>query len=325
MVQVSVIVPVFNVEKYLVKCIESLINQSFSDYEIILVDDGSNDGSELICDKYAEKYKNVKVLHKENGGLSDARNYGINYSNSKYVIFVDSDDYVSPDYVEYLVKLKKKYNCDIAISGYISEKFSGVVKNIVNSRTEFLCLPKYAFQLVCYGRVVPIMAWAKIYNRQLLLKHPFPVGKLNEDVGTIYKLILASNKVAIGNRANYHYVQRPGSILHSDNKEKGFYGVVSAAKIVKVAKEKLKDNESVRAAYGRFIIESVGLLHRSSSDKNIYLDGANLIKRKYNSSIFSVFFIKGLTLSKRGQFILFYLSPKLYRIIYLCRKRRSDS
>ncbi|MBB1080291.1 glycosyltransferase family 2 protein [Limosilactobacillus sp. STM2_1] len=323
-ITVSVIIPVYNVKKYLKKCVTSLVKQTYNKFEIILIDDGSTDGSGELCDTFAQRSNIIEVYHKKNGGLSDARNFGVKKAKYENIIFIDSDDYVDPDYVEYLVKLKRKYDSDLTISGYITESINGSVNNTVVSPIEITCSSKKAFQYLCYGKTIPIMAWGKLYSRQSLLKYPFPVGMLNEDVGTTYKLILNSGKVAIGNKASYHYIQRPGSILHSDNGEEFFYGVIAAAEIVQVAKKRLKDRKSIFAAYGRFIIEAIGLLHRSSVNKSVYLRSTQLVKEKSNVNIFLMLFNNNLTISKRIQFIFFFLSPKLYRLVYLHSKRRSD-
>ena len=115
--KISIIVSVYKVEKYIHTCIKSLIDQSYKNYEIILVDDGSPDNCPSICNDYAFNYDFIKVVHKKNGGLSDARNYGLNYAIGEYVTFVDSDDYVSEDYLEVLIRLQEKYNADICVGG----------------------------------------------------------------------------------------------------------------------------------------------------------------------------------------------------------------
>ena len=114
---VSVIVPIYKVEAYIDKCIRSILKQTYKNYEVILVDDGSPDKCPDICDKYACEYDNIRVLHKKNGGLSDARNAGVSIARGEYVTFVDSDDYIADDYIETLVSMKKKYNVEIEVGG----------------------------------------------------------------------------------------------------------------------------------------------------------------------------------------------------------------
>ena len=114
---ISIIVPVYKVEKYLEKCIQSILNQTYKEFELLLVDDGSPDRCPELCDFYAAQYDNVIALHKSNGGLSDARNYGLKYAKGNFITFVDSDDYISPDYLETLVALKTSYDADICVGG----------------------------------------------------------------------------------------------------------------------------------------------------------------------------------------------------------------
>lgn len=320
MVRVSVIVPVYNVKEYLAKCIDSLINQSYSEYEIILVDDGSNDGSEMICDEYAQRNNKVKVFHKKNGGLSDARNYGIKHSESKYIIFVDSDDYVDSNYIEYLNTLISKYSADMAVTGFVYEK-NDIETFHVASKREQCVNNEIAFQKMCYGNEIPIMAWGKIMKRDLLMEYPFPYGVLNEDVGTIYKIILNSEKIAVGCKATYHYVLRNSSILHSDNKKKFFYGVKASNEILREVKRREMSQDSLVAAYGRILIESIGLLHRTVSDLNVYKEASTLVKKSLKKKIYIILFDNNLSLSKRLQIFIFMISSNSYRIMYLLKKK----
>lgn len=117
---ISVVVPVYEVELYLRRCINSIMNQTYESFELILVDDGSTDGCPQICDEYADKYGNVYVIHKNNGGLSDARNVGTLAARGEYVTYIDSDDYVSPDYLEVLWRLKKKYQAELTVTGIVA-------------------------------------------------------------------------------------------------------------------------------------------------------------------------------------------------------------
>ena len=130
---ITVIVPVYKVEKYIRKCIESIINQTYKNIEIILVDDGSPDDCGKICDEYAKKDNRIKAIHKENGGLSDARNKALDLTNGKYVIFVDSDDYIEKNAIEYLYQLMQKYNTDIAI-GLVNPIYDGEKNNILKNK-----------------------------------------------------------------------------------------------------------------------------------------------------------------------------------------------
>lgn len=204
MVKISVIVPVYNVEKYLERCMSSLLNQTFDDYEILLVDDGSTDSCSAICEKYIDNER-VKVFHKQNGGLSDARNYGLERASGKYVTYIDSDDYVSKDYLKYLYDLIQKENADMSCCGYVRTDNSNEQFNLNNDAYQ-VCDGKEA----CSKMLIDldfklVVAWAKLIKREIAQKYLFPKGRLHEDVATTFNYYLESKKVVIGERNLYGY------------------------------------------------------------------------------------------------------------------------
>ena len=201
---ISIIVPVYNVSKYLKKCIESLINQSYKNVEIILVDDGSNDESEKICDKYKNDDNRIVVIHKKNNGVSSARNCGIDAANGKFVCFVDGDDYVMPDYVEYLYNLINKNNAEISIT---TEMFGNFDNNQTKKVTEKIWNNEDACEaILCYK--VPIGVYCKLFNREFLMKNKI---RFFEDIfmgeGFNFNISAFQNadKVVVGNKKVYFY------------------------------------------------------------------------------------------------------------------------
>ncbi|MDM8222233.1 glycosyltransferase family 2 protein [Limosilactobacillus vaginalis] len=312
--KISVIVPVYNVEDFLPKCINSLIDQTYKNYEIILVDDGSTDRSGDICDEYSKTINNIIVFHKENGGLSDARNYGVKCSKNEYIIFVDSDDYVDSEYLTYLVYLKNKFNCDLSVSGYIEEDTEANEKRLVSFSEETLLNQIDALKEMCYGQHFPIMAWGKLYKRSTLINNQYPLGELNEDVGTTYKIIENCKKIGVGKHAFYHYVERKQSILHSSS---SLYGVKASVKMIDSFKKEYTDNDLIDAGYVRFAIESIGALHRVVGSKNKYKKYSNTIKKMMKKEKIKVFDNKRLSFSKRMQISLFRISSNLYRYVYI--------
>ncbi|MGM9536201.1 MAG: glycosyltransferase family 2 protein [Intestinibacter sp.] len=216
MCKISIVVPVYNVEKYLNRCVDSIINQTYKDLEIILVDDGSTDNCHSICDKYAKVDDRIKVIHKENGGLSDARNIGIENSTGKYISFVDSDDYIHYDMVSRLYKNIKSYKANIAICGYIKtyndiEKFNEIEVN------EIKCLNNIeAIDLLFDENLGSnfIVSWGKLYDIKLFKNILYPVGKIHEDEFTTYKLLYASEKIVYDSTPLYYYYQREDSIMN---------------------------------------------------------------------------------------------------------------
>lgn len=188
----SVIIPIYNSEKYLERCIESVVNQADDTIEIILVNDGSTDGSQKICEKYTCQYKNVKLLVKENGGLSSARNYGLTYAQGMYVAFLDSDDMWSSDFIEDL-KNYFKTEWDILNFNYCFERSLNVyeqngTKNVeIFNQNEFIDL----FNKNALGNQICF----RIYKRSLFENISFPLGRYYEDIATFYRLILEANKI----------------------------------------------------------------------------------------------------------------------------------
>lgn len=210
---VSVIVPVYMVEEYLQSCVDSVINQTYRNLEIILVNDGSSDNCGKICDDYALLDKRIKVIHKKNGGLSDARNAGIKIAEGEYITCVDSDDFIAEDMVENLYKVLTSTKADIAVCGMIktSDRFPSIQNDNVEKIEEFT--PQEAIEEGLYNRKFPLSAWAKLYRKSLFKEIEYPVGKLYEDLFTTYKLILKSTKIVFTSRVGYYYFYRTGSIV----------------------------------------------------------------------------------------------------------------
>lgn len=220
---ISVIVPVYKVEPYLEKCVDSLLNQTYQNCEIILVDDGSPDKCPKICDAYAEKDTRVHVIHKENGGLSDARNKGVAESKGEYITFVDSDDYVTEDYVEYLWKLIETYQADISVGGRYVVNMDGTMRqpSILKEMREDVVLNGHdAVKESCYGKILTVSACAKLYRRNIIESIQFPVGRVYEDLAVACSVVGQSKKTVIGTKKIYYYQMRNDSIIKSSITEK---------------------------------------------------------------------------------------------------------
>lgn len=222
---ISIIVPVYKVENYLKKSIDSIINQSYKKIEIIIVDDGSPDKCGKICDDYSKKDNRIKVIHKKNGGLSDARNVGIENSNGKYISFIDSDDYVEYNYIEVLYKTILKYNADIAIVGHVVWYNQNKIERAWYE--EYDAKPKKILEKILYDDKIDISAWGKLYNADLFKKIRFPKGRLFEDAATTYKLIDSSNKIAVNSLPLYNYIIRENSISTNVFSEKKMDLIIS--------------------------------------------------------------------------------------------------
>ena len=211
---ISVVLPIYNVEKYLSTCIESVLSQTYRELEIILVDDGATDSCPAICEEYLKKDNRIVVYHKRNGGLSDARNYGLERCKGEYVTFIDSDDYIDPDYVMYLYNILKKYNTKMSICQHEVHYDNGHVKDLGKQGDEKLD-SKICLERMLYHDVIDTSAWAKLYRVDLFENVRYPKGKIFEDIGTTYKLMIASQEIACGYESKYHYIFHENSIVNS--------------------------------------------------------------------------------------------------------------
>lgn len=215
---ISVIVPIYNVENYLKRCIESIKAQTYGNLEIILVDDGSTDHSSEICDEYANLDDRIKVIHKKNGGLSEARNYGLDIMSGEYVTCIDSDDFVSPYLVENLFIALVKGNCTISSSWFV-EYYDGDAlpkQNKISSEDIQVLRRENFYRKMLYQDGVEISAWGKLYKSDLFNGVRYPVGKLYEDVATTYLLLEQAEKIAVIPNVDYYYFQRSNSIAQSE-------------------------------------------------------------------------------------------------------------
>lgn len=210
---VSVVIPVYNVEPYLHECVTSVVEQTYTNIEIILVDDGSTDSSGTLCDEFALSDSRICVFHKKNGGLSDARNYGIRRSHGSLISFIDSDDYVSPDYIMHLYQALVRGKTDIATTSICIFREGEPPKEHKRDTAEFHVYDACeALEDILYMRHLEPNAFPKIYKKELFDTIQYPVGKLYEDIATTTKLIDKAGKIAYLDEKDYYYRIRPNSI-----------------------------------------------------------------------------------------------------------------
>lgn len=222
--KLSIIIPIYNVEQYLRKCVDSVLNQDASDYEIILVDDGSTDSCPTICDEYAAKYEIVRVLHQENGGLSAARNAGLAVARGEYIMFVDSDDYIEPNVLKGLLDQVGRDNLDVlryrlqyvnpkheVYNPYKSDPFKG--NDYSTEPTDGVTFLNTRMSTACY-------AWAFVLKQELLDGCLFTPGIYFEDTDWTPRMLSKAKRVASANTVVYNYLVREGSITNAVNKSK---------------------------------------------------------------------------------------------------------
>ena len=268
---ISVIVPIYNTEQYLDKCIESILNQSYHNLEVILVDDGSNDGSPQKCDVYSQKDSRVRVIHQENRGQSSARNVGLDCCSGEYISFVDSDDWIEPDMYKTLMEQIEKYDVALVISGrydaygILNEKLveKRLGKNgIVGSRE---VLP-----LMAIGKLSDFSACDKLYRRDLWDKIRFPEGEIYEDFAVVYKVLIDAKNALLFDRSFYVYRHRKNSTITSEFSELLFC-------YPKQTKQFLMDMKAWYPEYTRYAVWAhikaiqVVLLKLLKADKKTYI------------------------------------------------------
>lgn len=265
MPKVSVIVPFYNVEKYIEKCLNSLTNQTLDEIEIILVNDGSQDNSEKIAKEFQEKYTNkIKYYEKPNGGLGDARNFGINYATGEYIAFLDSDDYVEPTMYQEMYEKAKQEDADMVECDFWWEYPNKKKKDIGS---------EYANQkeMLYKSRVV---AWNKLIKTEIYKNHPearFAVGLRYEDVEGFYKILPYISKVAYVRKCFIHYIQRPGSISNTQNKrnEEIFTVLDNVINYYKENNLYEEFQQELEYVYARYLLCSSFLRIVKIKDKNI--------------------------------------------------------
>ncbi len=268
---VSIIVPVYNVEKYLEKCLKSIELQDYTNIEVILVDDGSTDSSGQICDQYAKEHDSVVVIHQPNQGQAAARNHAANMCHGEFIAFIDSDDSVVPEYISYLVSLQLKYGTDIVIARGIY-CYEGAEEPTYSSTNEdYLLKPEEVLIRLNYNKGMAATPWAKLFRKNIILKHPFPEGQIYEDLATIYKIVGDSQGVAYGDRKIYFWLQREGSTMRSRFNEKQ----LAAFSATREQLEYMKKNfpsvvPSVKARHMTKIIELMPYAIRSVNSRMAY-------------------------------------------------------
>lgn len=252
---ISVIVPVYNVEKYIDKCIESILCQTWKDFELILVNDGSTDASGEICSQFAKKDRRIRVFEQQNKGLSGARNTGTKQAKGEYLTYIDSDDFIHPEYLEVLYKTAVDNQTEVAACAYqncLEGEGFGWKKEKVEQPT--ICTGREAvFRIVRDNSRQMIVAWGKIYHADLKEMLIYPEGKVHEDEFVTYKVLYAAEKVSIVDRPLYAYVQRKESIINTSYSKKRLHKLYALNEAIKFF-EAQRDVELRDIALKRYLL-----------------------------------------------------------------------
>ncbi len=266
MPQISVIVPVYKVEAYLPACVESILGQSFSDLELILVDDGSPDSCGALCDAYAARDPRIRVIHQPNGGLSAARNSGMEIAQGKYMTFIDSDDYVAPDYLELLYRSVEQSGAELAVCRtrvFEDGRDPAAAPSAAEADSKVLSGREAVILLYRGDDAVPVNAWGKLYRSELIADLRFPVGKLHEDQAFVPIACWRAKAVAAVSAGAYYYRDRPESITSKKFSVKryddiwgvdqclAFFRQKGETEILRAAEDKRKRLLCVYAIYAR--------------------------------------------------------------------------
>ncbi|WBW98616.1 glycosyltransferase family 2 protein [Oceanirhabdus sp. W0125-5] len=314
MSEISIVVPVYNVERYLRKCISSILEQSFKDFELILVDDGSTDNSGRICDEYKEKDSRIKVIHQENSGLSAARNIGIQTSEGKYITFIDSDDFIHPNMLEVLYNNLHTNKADISICDYnIVYEDKEVTKEFSNNNTKVYSNIEAVKKIVEKSKASMIVACGKLYRRNLFCDIRYPVGKYHEDEFVTYKLLYKSTKVVVTDAKLYYYLQRSNSITGSTYSIKRLEKLEALEEGIKFFKNE-ENNELTYLAEFRYLFNIQIAYYRVKYEMNYNKEIMDKLKIQYNQKFreFTGGNIKNISIIRRMLLRVFYIFPNIY-------------
>ena len=311
---ISVIVPVYNVEKYLPKCIDSILAQTYTNLEILLVDDGAKDSSGAICDEYAQRDSRIRVIHKENGGLSDARNRGIEEARGEYFGFIDSDDYIDADMYEVLYATLEKHNADMSMCG-VYELYEGQAAEQVSEIRDFACTPEEAMKIVIDGQINYAYAVNKLYRRELFDEIRYPVGKIIEDAFVILFLLEKTERVALTNARKYYYFHRENSITSRTFSKKHYDCIEAHENNYRFICEKhpsLEKTARMRLYWSRFFVLDK-MLSADNVKKSEYMPLVRYIRRGAGYVIFGSI----LSRSRKLATLVLLFSVRAYRALLL--------
>ena len=313
---ISIIIPVYNVEDYLHYAIESLEKQTYKNFEIILVNDGSTDNSGELCDEYSEKYSNVRVFHKENGGLSDARNFGVQQAKGEFITFLDPDDYLEVYSLELLAGIQEMYDCDIVSTRVKATELYNVYSNHYLTEENFknvVIMDRDVFlEEAFYDKVATVSACGKLY-RKSILEIPFPKGRIYEDLYIISEHVGKANKIVHTPLQIYNYYKRQGSIVNSKftSKQYDFFDAIAYNR--QVIREKFNNVDKLVTAINAN--EVIGSFKIIGSAYKTSISDVYKIRKLIKENCSNILRNKRISYTFKMKYMLFILSPYLFNII----------
>jgi len=303
---ISVIVPIYQVEDYLIECLDSIINQEYTNLEIILVDDGSKDKCPEICDDYELKDNRIKVIHKPNGGLSDARNAGLEIAKGKYICFVDSDDVLNKSFVSILYDNIKDTGADISICDFLSMKsMSEISDNNITNNFKLYTKEEILNEFYKKQSLRLVLAWNKLYKRKIWKNIRYPKGKVHEDEFVIHHILDNINKLVISDSKLYYYRQRENSITSVYNKKR-LNALEALEDRLEFYKKQTNEKMYNNTLYNFFF----SIRHHLKQMKGIeeFKDIENSLKKKYDQTYRDLLKCKTIPLLKKIKLILFFIN-----------------
>ena len=302
---ISVIVPVYNVEKYLDKCVNSILSQTYRDFELILVDDGSTDKSGIICDEYAEKDSRVVVIHKKNGGPSEARNEGVHTAEGELITFIDSDDFVTDDYLYVLEKTLFDSRADIsAVKIKCIADGERIIPRKKKLKTKEIS-GREALLNVLYQKDLDTTPCGMLFRKRIVQQNPFPEGKYHEDDYTMYKYFEQASTVVIILDIKYYYIQRQGSIMHQKT-DRIIMDEIEAADSIETYFS-CKDNDLQKAAKSKKFSNYCQVVCENSSDKLIKIELYEKLRKYLNKEKMRILLDKNTRLKNKVAALLLLL------------------
>ena len=316
----SIIVPVYNVEYYLEKCVNSILNQTFSDFELLLIDDGSTDNSGKMCDEFALRDKRIKVFHLSNGGQSVARNKGIDYALGNYISFIDSDDWLDKDMYSCMVApLLKGEDFDIMVCGHrVLTEFGEIEEEVVFPKTISMSGIE-ATNLILEDEKLPSFPWNKIYKKELFKNIRFPSGRVYEDTATIYKVFHLSKRVYIVSSICYNYLRRKESTCLDTNPLKvarrSYDNFRAFYERYLFAKEHIEYTSVLKTCAQKAFMLGINLIHFMIKEQSLYESFDKLFVYNSIRKMDNIMGNRKIPAKKKVEYLLLKLNPSFYNLI----------
>lgn len=318
-IKISIIVPVYNLETLLPKCVDSILSQTFTKFELILVNDGSTDGSGELCDKYVENDGRVQVIHKKNGGVASARNAGLEAAKGEYIGFVDNDDYINKYMFEVLYNNAITHSADIVICDYLEieeEQYYNIEKYHSNYKIQHYNNIEALNQLYMTNNVTFVVPWNKLYKRELFKDIEYKIGSINDDETVIHELLYYSNKITYIQTGLYYYLQRKGSQMDLNIPfDIRRFDLVYAKKIREVFFKNKKERDLHQKALKDYM-ETFFWNYYIAKDNLKGIDKELIeLKQTFNNSLISLLRHKEIGRRRKVMFVLFSLNPSLFEFV----------